>query len=916
MADFDAGSIEGRLELDTDPFIRGLREAKAQAAAFEHGASTSTTAGVDVDTGDAEAKIAATEAALKRIDHERATAEVRVDNNSAIRTLAALERQIDAATGFYKQNSSAGLGGGSGHGMAYLIGLAASLAPALGPATAAVGLFGAATIAAFGGAAVSMALWGKVASGVFKQIAEANKAGTQLTGSMGQLQTALKGLTGAWDTLEKKAAPGIAKALIPTFRTLEHLIPKLLPLINSISTGLGGALRPIDDLLKSKRFDHFIDLLGSNAVKDLPQVGAALAHILGGLMGVFTALNPVIQAGLPVIVKITKEFDKWSKTKAGGAVQDIFATIQQYGPPTLKMLHSLFGALGNLAKGLAPLTGPALTFLTGLFDAIDKIDLGPLATAVGDVLDKLTPFLDVIATLVNVLLPPFSTLIETLADSFIGPLGESLSEELAPGLDALAGLLDRLAEPLGLFVASIADLVNPTGVGLLSDLMKNLAGPVGDILVPLINLATTLEGVVDDFLKAVSPAAIPVLTGLMKGLADIVGPLADGLSAFLDYGPVGPILLGIAGGIKATILAVKGYEALAAFVGILKTITTLAAAEGIMAGIAAVSPALAAGLTAIGVAIDFMLGPIGLIILAVAAVAAAVYLIYKNWGPISDWFGKMWEKIQHFFSNAVDWLKDAGKAILHGLLNGLKWVWHHSIYGFLFDRRKAIIGFFAGAGSWLLDKGKDILRGLKDGVVWVWQHSLTAWLLGLGGKVLGAIGDLSKTLYSAGIAILQGFWDGLKDKWGEVKHWVGGLGGQITQLKGPIEYDRTLLIPHGKAFMVGLGEGLGVGFEDVKHRVGGMAGSIRKALEDGIGSVVGTATVDVRHTRPADPAALYAASQSEALARLDHTLSRLADAIPSATKEEREEMVDALGKAFSVASDKQARTIITAVRKS
>lgn len=76
--------------------------------------------------------------------------------------------------------------------------------------------------------------------------------------------------------------------------------------------------------------------------------------------------------------------------------------------------------------------------------------------------------------------------------------------------------------------------------------------------------------------------------------------------------------------------------------------------------------------------------PIVLVIAAVAALAASVYLIYKNWGPISGWFSEKWDAIKGGIIAMKDWLLSTAKefftagvevtkAIANGIWEGLTW---------------------------------------------------------------------------------------------------------------------------------------------------------------------------------------------------------------------------------------------------
>jgi TP901 family phage tail tape measure protein len=81
-------------------------------------------------------------------------------------------------------------------------------------------------------------------------------------------------------------------------------------------------------------------------------------------------------------------------------------------------------------------------------------------------------------------------------------------------------------------------------------------------------------------------------------------------------------------------------------------------------------------------------------------------------------------------------------------------------------------------------------------------------------------------LLEAGKAIMSSLFDGLKEKWKGVQDFVGGIGDWIREHKGPIQYDRKLLIPAGNAIMESLNAGLMNGFGMVKSNVGSMAGII------------------------------------------------------------------------------------------
>lgn len=120
--------------------------------------------------------------------------------------------------------------------------------------------------------------------------------------------------------------------------------------------------------------------------------------------------------------------------------------------------------------------------------------------------------------------------------------------------------------------------------------------------------------------------------------------------------------------------------------------------------------------------------------------------------------------------------------------------------------------FVSELGPRLFELAKDAFNKLQDGISNVWATRIWPWMKDLPGNILDALGDLASILFDAGKQIITGLWDGMKSVWGGVEDWLGGLGGKIQGLKGPIEKDRALLLQQGKAIMQGLGAGMEEGW--------------------------------------------------------------------------------------------------------
>lgn len=141
-----------------------------------------------------------------------------------------------------------------------------------------------------------------------------------------------------------------------------------------------------------------------------------------------------------------------------------------------------------------------------------------------------------------------------------------------------------------------------------------------------------------------------------------------------------------------------------------------------------------------------------------------------------------------------------------------------------------VIGAIVGAVGRMFAAGIQFVGGLLDGST-KQGEAVRKWFADLPSRLLNALGNVGMILWNAGRAILTGFWDGLKSVWSGITDWVSGIAGTIASLKGPLPYDRTVLIENGRALMYGLQSGLQRGFEEeVEPYISALAGEI----EDGM----------------------------------------------------------------------------------
>jgi len=192
-----------------------------------------------------------------------------------------------------------------------------------------------------------------------------------------------------------------------------------------------------------------------------------------------------------------------------------------------------------------------------------------------------------------------------------------------------------------------------------------------------------------------------------------------------------------------------------------------------------------------------------------------------------DW-SRMWDGIKQIASGVWDVIGGLWDALLGAIELALTVAWD------------VISGLWEALWEWIKDKASEAWDNLKqsvsDGI-----DDVVGFFRDLPGNMVSALGNLGDILKGAGRQILGGLFDGFRERWETSKKWLSDLGGQIKNLKGPIEKDRVLLTDIGEEIIGGLGRGMDKEWSKVEKQLGTMTAEIPLAVGPGSFRAAGTA---------------------------------------------------------------------------
>ncbi|WP_445620651.1 phage tail tape measure protein [Kushneria sp. Sum13] len=324
------------------------------------------------------------------------------------------------------------------------------------------------------------------------------------------------------------------------------------------------------------------------------------------------------------------------------------------------------------------------------------------------------------------------------------------------------GNVERKAALQELFGAEagsgMAELVNQMSSGQLDKLIDNLSKSYGENAEMASVMADNIGGDLKNLRSAWEEVGISITDTNDGALRDLIQSITEITRAVGNWIKENPKLAGtiakVAAGTAALVAAGGAFTImLASLLGPIVTVRYGLNMLGIKTGglggkiyslTSKILPALGKGLLATGRGFLFMATSIGKagiallanpmtwiilgIVAAVAVLAGAAYLVYKNWSAISEWFGQRWQDVKAAFDGGIggisrlilDWsplgllqrgitsalsalgievpeqFKSLGGTIIDGLIGGL--------FGKLGELKNSVVGIADSVTGWFKDK--------------------------------------------------------------------------------------------------------------------------------------------------------------------------------------------------------------------
>lgn len=547
----------------------------------------------------------------------------------------------------------------------------------------------------------------------------------------------------------------------------------------------------------------------------IPMFVRVLSNIPGAIISFISTAAPIFkEQGLKLLASLVEGIKTGKDSFIGGFTEVLDGLINFISVEIPKIVSQIAGFIASSFPQFEIVIGELLTNIAGMLSKY----LPKFIESVGSLSSSILSF---IAESFPVFLEGLNNVLKGVFDfigEFIPKALDFVTNKITENLPALTGTFNDLVnsiinffiEYIPKFIETVGKIITAlikfiadnlpkfieSGVSIVGNLIMGLVKMLPTIIESMINLVISIAKAIGDNLPKFLEKGVEIISNIIKGIADnlptILQAIGNVISKLLDK-------------LKENLpkFFEKGRE-------IIKRLAR-ALVEKIPEIVDSIARVIASLINFIVQKLpEFISKGISIIASLISGIAKSIPQILK---AIADVLIAL---IRAIAQKMPDFVK-GGANLIASMVRGVG----------------SLAGKLIGAIGQLIVK-------MVSSIGQAGQDFFTSGANLIGNLVNGVLNNVNG-VYNAGVSIINGLFEGLQAAWQGVMDFVGGIGNWIAQNKGPISYDRKLLIPAGLAIMEGLDEGLRDSFKDVKDTIF----DINSDIENDLGNINPDSAFDI-----------------------------------------------------------------------
>nr|DAO70068.1 MAG TPA: tail tape measure protein [Caudoviricetes sp.] len=612
-------------------------------------------------------------------------------------------------------------------------------------------------------------------------------------------------------------------------------------------TGIGGAILAFKGFNFLKSFNPF-GLFAKGAkegadevVKGATKSKSFVSQIFSGLANVIkssgtaiktaaTGIGQGIKVALSGLAPVIKAFGAAMKTAGmgnilalGGAVAIAavgigagiaiiaagLSLIASKGEGVATIINAVGQAFATVATAIISTFAQAIVTVSGVLPNVTSAlaQLSPLVVAFGEAMGAAAPFITALGEAISGIATAVTPIVEIISNAFVS-VSQIIADAIVQIVEAIAPFAPAITEMVVAIAPSIADIVSS---------FSDMFSQISPIIDSLTNLLKTFGEQVSSILESAG--------GVVESFGSAIRNVLDGVAGIFDS--IGNAALNAGLGVK---YMAEGIVMLTEL-GLLDLAGTLATvATGLTAiassGIATAGP----GLQQAGTGLLLIATSAQLASVAMQSLPTALSSLSTSLGTLPETLASAGASMSTFATSAMSSFASLSRTVeVVTLIQAAGTLMATSMQA---SMAQVLVTVNNGMTSIV-----QSVRNNASQMVESWRVSGQQLVSATQGFVNSANNTLSQigrgvNLYSNGSALMAGLKSGIDSGWSQITSSVSNMAQWIKDHKGPVSYDRRLLIENGSALMAGLNQGIQTGWRNVMDNISSMAGTIQDVIND------------------------------------------------------------------------------------